>query len=202
MSAPALIWDEMLSMAKAELEVTSDDDMYMFFEKNMRGGVFYISNRYSKASNKHLKSYDPNQEFKHIIYLVANDLYGFAISQFLPTDGFKWIDPKEFDMNKYTKISSKGCVLKVDLEYPKKREVHNKYSLAPNKKEITKEMLSSYQLKFVYSDNIPIGSVKNLVPNVFDKEKYVFHYENLKIYLRLGLKLKKILRVLELSQSQ
>ena len=65
------------------------------------------------------KPYDPKEESKHIIYLEANNLYGYAMSKFLPASGFKWIDPKEFDMNKYTKNGSKGCVLEVNLEYPK-----------------------------------------------------------------------------------
>ena len=66
-----------------------------------------------------MKSYDPKQESKHIIYLDANNFYGYAMSKYLPTSRFKWIDPKEFDLNKYTSNSSKGCVLEVDLEYPK-----------------------------------------------------------------------------------
>ena len=68
--------------------------MYIFFEKGTRGGISYILNRYSKVNNKYLKSYDPKQEFKHIIYLDANNVYGSAMSKFLPTSGFKWIDPK------------------------------------------------------------------------------------------------------------
>ena len=61
------------------------------------------------------------------------------ISKFLPTSGFKWINSKEFDLNKYTSNSSKGCVLEVDLEYPKElRELHNNYSLATDKVEIKK----------------------------------------------------------------
>ena len=151
-----------------------------------------ISNRYSKANNKYLKSYDPKEESKHIIYLVANNLYGYAMSTFLPTSGFKWIDPKEFDLNKYTSNSSKRCVLEVDLEYPKElQELRYDYPLAPDKIEIKREMLSNYQLKIADLYNIPVGNVKKLVPNVFDKEKYVLHYESLQLYLRLGLKLKK-----------
>ena len=69
------------------------------FENGTRGGISYISNRHSKASNKYLKSYDPKQESKHIIYLDANNLYGYAISKFLPTSGFKWIDPKRLKIN-------------------------------------------------------------------------------------------------------
>ena len=76
-----------------ELELIPDPDMYTFFQKGTRGGVSYTSNRYTKANNKYLKSYDPKQEFKHI-YLDANDLYGDEMLKFLPTSGFKWIDRK------------------------------------------------------------------------------------------------------------
>ena len=69
LSASALSWDAMLNVTKVELELISDLDMYIFFEKGMRGGVSYISNRSSKVNNKYLKSYDPKQESKHIICL-------------------------------------------------------------------------------------------------------------------------------------
>ena len=75
--------------------------------------------------------------------------------KFHSTSGFKWIDPKEFDLNKYTSNSSKGCVLEVDLEYPKElRELHNDYPLALDKIEIKGEMLPEYQLKTVGLYNI------------------------------------------------
>ena len=61
----------MLNITKIKLELISDPDMYIFFEKSMRSGVFCIFNRYSKANKKYLKSYDPKQELKHIIYLEA-----------------------------------------------------------------------------------------------------------------------------------
>ena len=94
------------------------------------------------------------------------------MSRFLEKSDFKWIDPKEFVWNKYTSNSSKGCVLEVDLEYPKElRKVHNDYPLALDKIETKKEMLSEYHLKIVDLYSIPIGNVKKLVPNFFDKEK-------------------------------
>ena len=86
----------------------------MFFEKGARGENSYISNRYSKVKNKYLKFYDPKQESKHIIYFETNNLYVYAMSKFLPTKGLKWIDPKEFDLNKYTAIALDVC-----LKYPK-----------------------------------------------------------------------------------
>ena len=113
------------------------------------------------------------------------------MSKFLPINEFKQIYPKEFDLNKHTSNSSKGYVLEVDFEYPKElRELHNDYPLASDKIEIKREMLSDYQLKIADLFNISIGNFKKLLPNFFDKEKYAIHFENLQLYLRLGLKLK------------
>ena len=121
LSAPGLNWEAMLKMTKIKLELIIDPTMHIFLEKGVRGGVSYIFNGYSKTNNKYLNSYDPKQESKHIIYLDSNNLYGYAMSKFLLTSEFKWKDPKEFDLNKYTSKynSSKRCVFEVDLEYPK-----------------------------------------------------------------------------------
>ena len=86
-------------VTKVDLEFISEADIYLFLEKGMRGGVSYNSKRYRQANNKYLKSYDPKQESKHIIYLDANNLYDYAMSKFLPTSGFRWIDPKKFILN-------------------------------------------------------------------------------------------------------
>ena len=67
MRASYLSWDVMLKITKIELELIPDPDMYIFFQKGKRGGISYISNRYSKANNKYLESYDQKQESKHII---------------------------------------------------------------------------------------------------------------------------------------
>ena len=103
-----------------------------FFDKGMRGGFSDISKRYSKADNKYLKSYDRKPESKQIIYLTENNLCGYVMSRFLQTIGFKWIDSKEFNLNKYNKNSPKDCVLKIGLEYPKELgKLHYDYPLAP-----------------------------------------------------------------------
>ena len=84
------------------------------------------------------------------------------MSRFLPTSGFKWIDAKEFDLNKYTSNSSKRYVLEVGPEYPKQlRELHNDYPLTSDKIKIKREMLSEYQLKITYLYNVLIGNAKN-----------------------------------------
>ena len=94
----------MLNMTKFALEVIPDLNMLIFFEKEMTGGDSYISNRYSKANNNYLKSYDPKQESKHI-NLEVNNLYVYGIHTILPTTGLKWIGSKEFDLSKYTSKS-------------------------------------------------------------------------------------------------
>ena len=175
LSTPGLSWDSLLKMTKIKLEFILDPHVYMFFEKGARGGLSYISNRFIEANNKYLKSYDPKQVSKHI-YLDANNLHSFAMSKFLPTSGFKWIDPKKFNLNKYNSNSSKGCALEVELECPKQlRELHNNCPLAPDKIEMKREMLSEYQLKISDLYNIHIGNVKKLVPNSFGKEKHMLH---------------------------
>ena len=86
------------------------------------------------------------------------------MSKFIPVVAFKWIDPKEFDSNKYRSSSLKSFVLEVYLEYLRELcELNNDYPLAPDKKKIKQEMLSNYQLKIVDFYKIPIGNVKKLI---------------------------------------
>ena len=82
----------MLKITKTEVELISDIDIHLLFEKGMRGGISYIAKRYSKANNKHMTDYDSREESIYIIYLEANNLYGWAMSQYLPYGGFKWLN--------------------------------------------------------------------------------------------------------------
>ena len=89
--------------------------------------------------------------------------------------------------------SSTGYILDVDLEYPQElHDIHNDYSLAPEKINIPKEWLSDYSLEIPNAHNITTGKVKKLVPNLMNKNNYVIHYRNLQQCLELGMKLKKI----------
>ena len=112
----------MVNMAKVELELITDPEMYIFFEKRMRGSVSSISNRYNKANNKYLKSYNPKKDSKHIIYLDPNNMYNYAMSKFLPTSVFKWIDAKESDLNKHIAIVQKDVFRKLILNTLKSYE--------------------------------------------------------------------------------
>ena len=82
------------------------------------------------------------------MYLDANNLYGWAMSQYLPTGGFRWMTEKKIqkvNLAAFTEDRKKGMILEVDLEYPKElQELHNDYPLAAEKMKVTKEILSPY----------------------------------------------------------
>ena len=206
-SAPGLSWDALLRMTGVNLDLISDFNAQLFIEKGLRGGISTITHRHAVANNKYMKNYNPEVESSYLIYLDANNLYGWAMSQSLPVGDFKWIpsedfeDPEDFILENYTNDTRKGVILEVDLEYPEElHDLHNDYPLAPEKILITDDMLSKYCKDLKDSENISSGRVHKLVPNLRNKEKYVLHYRNLQLYLSLGMKLTKIHRVLEFTQ--
>ena len=83
-SSPGLSWDAMLKMTDIKLEKISDIDKYLFIEKGLRGGISYIAKRYSKANNKDMNDYDLQKPSIFITYLDMNNLYGRAMSEYLP----------------------------------------------------------------------------------------------------------------------
>ena len=178
--------------------------MHLSIEKGMRVVISYIAQRHSRANNKYIKYYDSGKESKYII-LDANDLYGWAMSQYLPYSEFKWLNQKEinrFGMNSIEEESSIGYILDVDLEYPcELHKMNNDYPLAPEKLEISQSMLSKYRSNIVNKYGINIGDVNKLIPNLGNKSKYVLHYRYLKWYLSLGMKLPKVHRILKFKQS-
>ena len=84
----------MLKMTRIEIDLISDIDMHLFIEKGMRGGTSYIAKIHSKAMNKYMECYDSSSKSKYITYLDANNLYGWAMSQYLPYRGLKWLNQK------------------------------------------------------------------------------------------------------------
>ena len=204
-TSPGLSWDAMLKMTDIKLELMTDIDMFQFIEKGMRGGISYIANRYGKANNKYMKTYDEKAPSKYIMYLDANNLYGWAMSQYLPTGGFEWMTEKQIDnidLARYREDSTKGLILEVDLTYPEElHDLHNDYPLAPEKVKVGENMLSEYSKKIAKKYNISTGLVHKLITTLSNKEKYVLHYRNLQLYTDLGLKITKVHRVLEFNQS-
>ena len=152
-----------------------------------------------------MKEYDEKAPSKYIMYLDANNLYGWAMSQYLPTGNFKWMTDKEIskiDLGKYKADGKKGWILEVDLEYPQElHDIHNDYPIAPGKVKVSNNMLSAYCKKIAKKYNISIGLVSKLIPTLRDKKEYVLHYRNFQLYLDQSLKIKKIHGVLKFDQS-
>ena len=152
-----------------------------------------------------MKKYNEKAPSKYIMYLDTNNLYGWAMSQYLPTGNFRWMTDKEIskiDLAKYKENGKKGLILEVDLEYLRElHSLHNDYPVAPEKLNVSNNMLSGYCKKIAEKYNISIGLLRKLIPTLKDKKEYVLHYRNLQLYLDLGLKIKKVHRVLEFNQS-
>ena len=90
-TSPGLAWDAMLKMTGVELALLTDIDMYLMVERGIWGGISMISNKYAKANNMYLPDFNPDEPNKYIMYLYANNLYGWAMSQYLPHKEFDWL---------------------------------------------------------------------------------------------------------------
>ena len=190
-TSPGLAWDACLKETGQQLELLSDYDMLMMFERGIRGGITHVSKRYAEANNKYMKDYNPNKETSYIQYLDANNLYGWAMSQQLPTHGFKWM--KDITVEKVdeilekanhsmSNIGRKGYIFEVDLEYPENLwETHNGYPLAPEK--------------------MIVNGVEKLICHFKPRKNYVVHYRNLRQYLEMGMRITVVYRGISFYQS-
>ena len=148
----------------------------LIFEKGILGGITQAVKRYAKANNKYMNDlHNPDEKSIYLQYLDANNLYGWAMVQNLPTHGFLWKDTEDFTPEKIDELVKKdkrGYLLEVDVKYPKElHENHNELPFLVKKMEIGRE--------------------EKLVPNLKRKKGYVVHIKALDQALKHGLKLKK-----------
>ena len=163
-TAPGLAWKACLKKTEIVLELLQDMDMLLMFERGIRGGIrggiTQAFHRYASANNPYMEEYDKDKETNYLQYLDANNLYGWAISQPLPTGEFRWIKCDVWDPEKLVNMLSKekkyGYLLEVDVKYP--RELHNLHNDIP-----------------FMCDKMNINGVEKLIPNLYDKKKYIIH---------------------------
>ena len=123
-TSPGLAWKACLKHTGIKLELLTDPDMLLMFERGIRGGITQAVRKYASANNKYMGDrFDPKSESSYLQYLDANNLYGWAMSQPLPTGGFKWVDVNHNEISELATRTDKGYVLEVDVNYPK--ELHN-----------------------------------------------------------------------------
>ena len=154
LSLPGLAWQARLKKSNIELELLTDYDMLLMVEEGIRGGICHSIHRYAKADNKYMKSYNNNEESSYIQYLDVNNLYGWAMSKKLPTNGFKWLDSNKIIeelIKNYNENDIKGYILEVGVKYPKR--LHKLHSDLP-----------------FLSKRMEVSKCKKLVCNLFNKK--------------------------------
>ena len=182
-TAPGLAWKACLKKTRIRLERLLDPDMLLMFEKGIRGGITQSVNRWAKANNPYMSSeFVPDKPTRYLQYLDANNLYGWAMSQPLPTGWFKWVEVKPDKISQLTKLKSKGYLLEVDVRYP--RELHDYHNDLP------------FMCECMF-----INGVEKLIPNLYYKKRYVIHIRALEQALKHGLVLEGIHRPIEFKQS-
>ena len=185
LSAPRLALQACLRKTKVKLELLTDTDMLMTVEKGIRGGICQAVDRCPKVNNRYMKNFNKDIISSYLMYLDANNLYGWAMSQKLPVNGFTWVEKlsrfNERFIKNYNENSDIGYFLEVDIDYPKELfNLHKDLPFLPERKKVNK--------------------VEKLICSVEDKEKYVVHIRALKQALNHGLIIKKVHIVIKFNQ--
>ena len=182
-TSPGLAWKACLKRTGIKLELLTDPDMLLMFEQGIRGGITQVVRKYALANNKYMRDkFDPRSESSYLQYLGANNLYSWAMSQPLPTGGFKWVDVNPNEISELATRTDKGYILEVNVSNPK--DLHDSHN----------------DLSFM-CERMEIYGVEKLVPNLRDKKSYVIHIQALNQALQHGLGLHRIHRAIEFDQS-
>jgi len=204
LTLPSFSWDACLKVTRVQLDLMDTPEKFLMIENNIRGGISVVSHRHAKANNAYTDDYyDFSTPTSFLLYVDSNNLYGHAMRQPLPFGEFEFLSDEAID-NLETNIatipadSETGYILDVDLDYPSElHDLHSSYPCAPERVTVTRCMLSDYSKNL--SEGHP-ATTEKLIPNLNHKRNYVIHYRNLQLYLRLGLKLRKIHRALAFKQ--
>ena len=182
-TAPGLAWKACLKKTGIKLELLLDPDMLLMFEHGIRGGITQSVNRWAAANSPYMGTeYNPDRLTRYLQYIDANNLYGWAMSQPLPTGDFQWVNINPDEISELANRKDKGYLLEVNVFYPK--ELHDDHN----------------ELPFM-CERMKINGVDKLVPNLYYKRKYVIHIIALQQTLDHGLVLEKIHVAAEFDQS-
>ena len=173
-TSPGLAWCACLKCTGIRLELLTDPDMLLMFEQSIRGGITQAVRKYALANNKYMgDKLNPNEDTTYLQYLGPNNLYGWAMSQPLPTGGFKCVDVNSNEISELATRTDKGYILEVDVSYLK--DLHDSHNDLPS-----------------MCERMGINGVEKLVPSLRDKKNYFIHIQALNQALQHGLRLSKI----------
>ena len=186
-TAPSLAWDAMLKTTKCKLELISDIDKYMLWERQIRGGPSFIKTRFAETT-----------ETEKCLGWDANNLYGSMMMKFLPCGKFEWQKKENYQTYLNSTDERFSAIFDVDLGYPDEiHDIHDTFPLAPERLIPKDEWLSAKQKSLKYTK-----ANEKIVLNLLDKERYVLHKEALQFYISKGLKVKKCHSVMTFKQSK
>ena len=205
-STPHFTFDAFLKMTNVQLDLITDVNQYLFLCKAIRGGICQASKRYAKANNPQLENFQSKKKESYLLYIDANNLYGKAMTEFLPLKDFTWMEESELTPGYILSLSDTspiGCFIECDLEYPEcLHNLHSDYPLAPSKVKIKYNDLSPYAKTICDVNGLKkTTNSEKLMLTLHSKERYVLHYRNLKLYVQLGLKIKHIYRGIKFIQA-
>lgn len=184
---PSFTRDVMLKITGMVLDTIQECNMFLFFENGIRGGITQCCHRHAQANNKHCEGYDSTKPSQYISYLDANNLYGWSMSLYLSSGGFKWLSDQDINNLDTIKLPSDGnigYVFEVDLTYP--TSLHKAHQSLP----------------FCCESSIPpTGQFSKLLTTLKDKTNYICHFRTLQQALENGIEITKFPRVLSFNQS-
>ena len=156
-TSPGLAWKACLKKTGIRSELLTNPDMLLMFEQEIRGEITQAVHRYASAKNVYMgELYDPEKVSSYLQYLDANNLYGWEMSQLLPTGGLRWVDVNPNEIDKLTRHTDKDYILEVDVSYP--RDLHDSHNDRP-----------------FMCERMEIDGVVKRVPNLHNKNNYVIH---------------------------
>lgn len=203
-------WDSALRFSGVSLELITDPEIHLCVETAVRGGCAVLGTpRYAEANNPCTPGFDPTKEKSTIHFFDFNGLYTSVMADFpLPTFGFRWLSDWEldrFDINAVPANSNHGYIIDCDLSYPESmHDDHDGFPLAPEHLKIAVNELSDYTRNLASEAGINIERAADqlkLCLTLKDKRRYVTHYRNLQFYLKHGLVITKIYRIIQFTQS-
>ena len=182
-TSPGLAWKACLKKTGIRLELLTNPDMLLMFERGIRGGITQAVHQYASANNPYTgDKLNQLEEPSYLQYLDVNNLYRWAMSQSLPAGGFRWISIEPNEVGELAAYTDKGYLLEVDVSYP--AELHDLHNDLP-----------------FMCERMKINGVEKLVPNLYNKKNYVIHIRALDQAFSHGLILELIHRAIEYDQS-
>ena len=196
-SLPGYTWKAGLKLTNIELDYIKCKELLLLLENNIRGGISSV------MGDRHVQS----DENKQILYTDANNLYGWAMSQYLPTSEFEKLQlPEEYileqiveDLLQIPDDNEFGYFIECDLEYPVEiKEKTKNFPFCPYQTKADPNLFSAYMNNVNQPNYKPTSK---LMCDVTSKSKYMIHYRMFKFYLNQGMKVTKIHTIYRFKQS-